>query len=70
MRIKSGVTTRRHKKKYFKLAKGYYSDKHSRWRQVKQQPDVRRPVPPREPSRIALDGGDAARKVARPRRDP
>ena len=37
MRIKSGVTTRRHKKKYFKLAKGYYSDRHSRWRQVKQQ---------------------------------
>lgn len=37
MRIKSGVTTRRHKKKKFKLAKGFYSDKHAKWRQVKQQ---------------------------------
>ncbi len=37
MRIKSGVTTRRHKKKYFRLAKGFYSDKRARWRMVKQQ---------------------------------
>jgi large subunit ribosomal protein L20 len=37
MRIKSGVTTRAHKKKYFKLAKGFYSAKSTRWRMVKQQ---------------------------------
>jgi large subunit ribosomal protein L20 len=37
MRIKSGVTTRHHKKKYFKLAKGNYSAKRTRWRMVKQQ---------------------------------
>ncbi len=37
MRIKSGVTTRHHKKKFFKLAKGNYSAKRSRWRMVKQQ---------------------------------
>jgi large subunit ribosomal protein L20 len=37
MRIKSGVTTRRHKRKYFRLAKGYYSNKRNRWRQVIQQ---------------------------------
>ena len=37
MRIKSGVTTRAHKKKYFKLAKGNYSAKSTRWRMVKQQ---------------------------------
>ncbi len=37
MRIKSGVTTRRHKRKYFKLAKGFYSDKSRKWRMVKQQ---------------------------------
>ena len=37
MRIKSGVTTRQRKKKYFKLAKGSYSDKRSRWRAVIQQ---------------------------------
>ena len=37
MRIKSGVTTRRHKKKKFKLAKGFYSAKSKRWRMVKQQ---------------------------------
>ena len=37
MRIKSGVTTRQHKKKFFKLAKGNYSAKRSRWRMVKQQ---------------------------------
>ncbi|MFI5346228.1 MAG: 50S ribosomal protein L20 [Elusimicrobiota bacterium] len=37
MRIKSGVTTRAHKKKFFKLAKGNYSAKSTRWRMVKQQ---------------------------------
>ena len=37
MRIKSGVSTRAHKKKFFKLAKGNYSAKRSRWRMVKQQ---------------------------------
>ncbi|MDE2492011.1 MAG: 50S ribosomal protein L20 [Elusimicrobia bacterium] len=37
MRIKSGVTTRHHKKKFFKLAKGNYSAKSTRWRMVKQQ---------------------------------
>jgi large subunit ribosomal protein L20 len=37
MRIKSGVTTRRHKKKFFKIAKGNYSAKSTRWRMVKQQ---------------------------------
>ena len=37
MRIKSGVTTRHHKKKKFKLAKGFYGDKSRKWRQVKQQ---------------------------------
>ncbi|MHB2025054.1 MAG: 50S ribosomal protein L20 [Elusimicrobiota bacterium] len=36
MRVKSGVTTRRHKKKKFRLAKGFYSDKSRKWRQVKQ----------------------------------
>ena len=37
MRIKSGVTTRHHKKKYFRRAKGFYSAKRTRWRMVKQQ---------------------------------
>ncbi len=37
MRIKSGVSTRAHKKKFFKLAKGNYSAKSTRWRMVKQQ---------------------------------
>ncbi|MBI3554320.1 MAG: 50S ribosomal protein L20 [Elusimicrobia bacterium] len=37
MRIKSGVKTRAHKKKFFKRAKGNYSAKRSRWRMVKQQ---------------------------------
>ena len=36
-RIKSGVTTRQRKKKTFKLAKGSYYSKRSRWRQVVQQ---------------------------------
>lgn len=39
MRIKSGVTTRHHKKKKFKLAKGFYSAKSKRWRMVIQQVD-------------------------------
>jgi large subunit ribosomal protein L20 len=37
MRIKSGVTTRAHKKKKFRLAKGFYSAKSTRWRMVIQQ---------------------------------
>lgn len=37
MRIKSGVSTRQHKKKYFKRAKGFYSAKRTRWRMVIQQ---------------------------------
>ena len=37
MRIKSGVTTRAHKKKKFRLAKGNYSAKRNRWRMVIQQ---------------------------------
>ena len=36
-RIKSGVTTRARKKKIFKIAKGSYFSKRSRWRQVVQQ---------------------------------
>src|SRR5258708_9781547 len=36
-RVKSGVTTRRRKKKTFRIAKGYYYSKRSRWRQVVQQ---------------------------------
>jgi len=36
MRVKSGVTTRRGKKKFFKRAKGFYSDKSRKWRYVKQ----------------------------------
>ncbi|MEK6544748.1 MAG: 50S ribosomal protein L20 [Elusimicrobiota bacterium] len=37
MRIKGGMYTRRRKKKYFKIAKSYYSDRGRRWRLVKQQ---------------------------------
>ena len=37
MRIKSGVKTRQHKKKIFRLAKGYYSNKRNRWRMALQQ---------------------------------
>ncbi|MBI4052282.1 MAG: 50S ribosomal protein L20 [Elusimicrobia bacterium] len=37
MRIKSGVSTRQGKKKFFRLAKGYYSNKKNRWRMVIQQ---------------------------------
>jgi len=36
-RVKSGVTTRQRKKRTFKIAKGYYYSKRSRWRQVVQQ---------------------------------
>ena len=36
MRIKSGVTTRRRKKKYFKEAKGAYASKSKNWRMVRQ----------------------------------
>lgn len=36
-RIKSGITTRRRKKKIFRIAKGSYYSKRSRWRQVIQQ---------------------------------
>jgi len=37
MRTKSVVYTRQRKKKYFRLAKGYYSNKKNRWRMVLQQ---------------------------------
>ncbi|MBI4667884.1 MAG: 50S ribosomal protein L20 [Elusimicrobia bacterium] len=37
MRVKSSVYTRQRKKKVFKIAKSYYSDRGRRWRQVKQQ---------------------------------
>ena len=36
-RVKSGTTTRQRKKKTFKIAKGSYYSKRSRWRQVVQQ---------------------------------
>src|SRR4051812_21101363 len=36
-RVKSGVTTRRRKKKTFRIAKGSYYSKRVRWRQVVQQ---------------------------------
>jgi large subunit ribosomal protein L20 len=36
-RIKSGVTTRQRKKRTFRIAKGSYASKRSRWRQVVQQ---------------------------------
>lgn len=36
-RVKSGVTTRQRKKKIFRIAKGSYYSKRSRWRQVVQQ---------------------------------
>ncbi len=36
MRIKGGVTTRRRKKKVFRLAKGAYSSKSKNWRHVRQ----------------------------------
>jgi len=37
MRIKSGVYTRQRKKKAFRIAKGYYSNRRNRWRQTIQQ---------------------------------
>lgn len=37
MRIKGAVYTRHRKKKIFKIAKSYYSDRGRRWRLVKQQ---------------------------------
>src|SRR5207237_10090477 len=36
-RVKSGVQTRQRKKKTFRIAKGSYYSKRSRWRQVVQQ---------------------------------
>jgi large subunit ribosomal protein L20 len=36
-RVKSGKTTRQRKKKTFRIAKGSYYSKRSRWRQVVQQ---------------------------------
>ena len=37
MRVKSVVYTRQRKKKHFRMAKGYYSNKRNRWRITKQQ---------------------------------
>ena len=37
MRVKSGVYTRQRKKKVFRIAKGYYSNRRNRWRQTIQQ---------------------------------
>ena len=37
MRAKSVVYTRQRKKKYFRMAKGYYSNKNNRWRMAIQQ---------------------------------
>lgn len=37
MRAKSVVHTRQKKKKYFRMAKGYYATKKNRWRMVIQQ---------------------------------
>ena len=37
MRTKSVVYTRQRKKKHFRRAKGYYSNKKNRWRMVTQQ---------------------------------
>lgn len=39
MRIKGAVYSRHRKKKVFRIAKSYYSDRGRRWRQVKQQVD-------------------------------
>lgn len=36
MRIKGGVTSRRRKKKVFRIAKGAYSSKSKNWRHVRQ----------------------------------
>ena len=37
MRVKSGTYTRQRKKKAFRIAKGYYSNRGNRWRQAIQQ---------------------------------
>jgi large subunit ribosomal protein L20 len=37
MRVKSAVYTRQRKKKHFRMAKGYYSNKKNRWRMTIQQ---------------------------------
>ena len=37
MRVKSGVYSRQRKKKVFRIAKGYYSNRRNRWRQTIQQ---------------------------------
>jgi large subunit ribosomal protein L20 len=37
MRIKAAVYTRQRKKKHFRMAKGYYSNKRNRWRMTIQQ---------------------------------
>lgn len=37
MRIKAGVYSRQRKKKVFRIAKGYYSNKRNRWRMAIQQ---------------------------------
>lgn len=39
MRIKGAVYSRHRKKKVFRIAKSYYSDRGRKWRQVKQQVD-------------------------------
>jgi large subunit ribosomal protein L20 len=36
MRVRTAVSTKNRKHKYFKIAKGYYSNKRNRWRQVQQ----------------------------------
>ncbi|MFH1368318.1 MAG: 50S ribosomal protein L20 [Elusimicrobiota bacterium] len=37
MRVKNAVYTRQKKKKYFRMAKGFYATKKNRWRMVIQQ---------------------------------
>ncbi|MBI4055737.1 MAG: 50S ribosomal protein L20 [Elusimicrobia bacterium] len=36
-RVTTAVATRHRKKKFFRIAKGYYSDKSHRWRMARQQ---------------------------------
>jgi large subunit ribosomal protein L20 len=36
-RVSGASVSHKKKKKYFKIAKGYYSDKSRKWRMVKQQ---------------------------------
>src|SRR5271155_272179 len=43
MRIKSGVKTRAHKKKYRRRAKGNYQAKRTQWRIIKQQVEASMP---------------------------